>query len=119
MRGITVLVLERSSGSHLPDASTRFPNPTPAPSQYLQNLSKSYPGPYVALRGSLTLAWDEEKQEPKDHGTQTQARPVWLHRELKSLFCTTGGHAAFHQEAAQGLDQSVPRPGLEFGLGRA
>ena len=42
--------------------------------------SPTYPGPYVALRGSLTLARDEEKQEPEGHGPQTQARPVRLHR---------------------------------------
>lgn len=85
-----------------PTSRTPFlPQPQVLP---LQNLANPTPVP-AALRRSLTLARDKEKQDPEGHGSQPLAKSVQLHRGLTGLFCTIDGHAAFHQEAAQGRIQ--------------
>eukprot|EP00069_Balaena_mysticetus_P006077 bmy_05289T0 len=85
-----------------PTSRTPFlPQPQVLP---LQNLANPTPVP-AAPRRSLTLARDKEKQDPEGHGSQPLAKSVQLHLGLTGLFCTTGGHAAFHQKAAQGRIQ--------------
>lgn len=117
MRGSTgsgTVALQR-----LPPPGRQYPlyhPPTPPP-QLLQEFGPVLPRSLCRPRPvALTLARDEEKQNPKAHGPQKQAEPSGFIVSSEVFFALPAG-TAFSKRlrgdpSSQDLDQSVPHPGL-------